>query len=239
MQLQLTSTHDTSESRFRTCRICGQQKPLDEFPRNRRDALGRAKLCTICNRAHAKAWQQRNRERYLARQRQWADANREYKRAQDRAYSAANREQRAQRERERRARETPEERQARLARERLTKRAWSLRNRDKIAAKSRRLHKGRDKVARAAGQRAWKAANAERVAAADRQRKEERRAQREYIAVLSADPCSYCGGVAEQIDHIVPFSQGGTGDWHNLTAACRSCNVRKNARALLWFLAVR
>ena len=39
--------------------------------------------------------------------------------------------------------------------------------------------------------------------------------------------CQYCGGVAENIDHVVPRSKGGTHTWENVVAACRPCNNRK------------
>jgi 5-methylcytosine-specific restriction endonuclease McrA len=55
----------------------------------------------------------------------------------------------------------------------------------------------------------------------------------EYGLLLSVDPCSYCGGPADTLDHIVSLGKGGTHDWDNLTAACKSCNSRKNNGSLL------
>jgi 5-methylcytosine-specific restriction endonuclease McrA len=42
--------------------------------------------------------------------------------------------------------------------------------------------------------------------------------------------CQYCGGQAENIDHVVPRSRGGPHDWENVVAACRRCNTRKEDR---------
>ena len=43
--------------------------------------------------------------------------------------------------------------------------------------------------------------------------------------------CRYCGSGANlSIDHMVPFSKGGTDSPLNLVARCRSCNSRKGAR---------
>ncbi len=42
--------------------------------------------------------------------------------------------------------------------------------------------------------------------------------------------CQYCGGAAENIDHVVPRSRGGTHTWENVVAACRPCNTRKEDR---------
>jgi 5-methylcytosine-specific restriction endonuclease McrA len=39
--------------------------------------------------------------------------------------------------------------------------------------------------------------------------------------------CQYCGGQAENIDHVVPRSRGGTHSWDNVVAACRRCNAQK------------
>lgn len=58
----------------------------------------------------------------------------------------------------------------------------------------------------------------------------------EYIALLLNDPCSYCGGQAGTVDHIVPVSKGGTSEWDNLTAACLSCNSSKHTSDLLGYL---
>jgi len=42
--------------------------------------------------------------------------------------------------------------------------------------------------------------------------------------------CQYCGSTAENIDHVVPRSRGGTHTWDNVVAACRRCNTRKEDR---------
>jgi 5-methylcytosine-specific restriction endonuclease McrA len=42
--------------------------------------------------------------------------------------------------------------------------------------------------------------------------------------------CQYCGATAENIDHVVPRSRGGSHIWENVVAACRPCNARKEDR---------
>ena len=42
--------------------------------------------------------------------------------------------------------------------------------------------------------------------------------------------CQYCGGRAENVDHVVPRSRGGPHTWENVVAACRPCNSRKENR---------
>jgi 5-methylcytosine-specific restriction endonuclease McrA len=86
---------------------------------------------------------------------------------------------------------------------------------------------------------AWEARNPEKVRARTRFKNHRRRgatpdeAAQDYMHILQVDPCSYCGGPMEHVDHIDPISRGGTGDWSNLTAACQSCNYSKNDRPLL------
>ena len=42
--------------------------------------------------------------------------------------------------------------------------------------------------------------------------------------------CQYCGGPAENLDHVVPRSRGGMHVWENVVASCRRCNARKEDR---------
>jgi hypothetical protein len=48
--------------------------------------------------------------------------------------------------------------------------------------------------------------------------------------------CRYCGRKAPmvrlQVDHVVPWSLGGSDDLSNLVAACSECNVGKSAKTL-------
>lgn len=51
------------------------------------------------------------------------------------------------------------------------------------------------------------------------------------------DPCVYCGKPAENIDHIVPRSKGGSTNLiYNLAPTCRSCNQRKSDKSILMHL---
>ena len=53
-------------------------------------------------------------------------------------------------------------------------------------------------------------------------------------AVFARDDwrCQYCGVAAENLDHVVPKSRGGTHTWDNVVAACRRCNSRKENRLI-------
>ena len=53
-------------------------------------------------------------------------------------------------------------------------------------------------------------------------------------AVFARDDwrCQYCGAAAENLDHVVPRSRGGSHSWDNVVAACRRCNSRKENRLI-------
>ena len=58
---------------------------------------------------------------------------------------------------------------------------------------------------------------------------------REFIFSKTKDRCTYCGAKAEEIDHLVARSNGGTSSTYNLVASCRSCNERKSNLTLKAF----
>ena len=49
------------------------------------------------------------------------------------------------------------------------------------------------------------------------------------LQVLRRDgyTCTYCGDVANEVDHIIPKVRGGEDTLENLTSACRQCNLLK------------
>ena len=55
-----------------------------------------------------------------------------------------------------------------------------------------------------------------------------------HRAVFARDGhrCQYCNRNAENLDHVVPRSRGGTHTWENVVASCRACNARKEDRLL-------
>ena len=54
--------------------------------------------------------------------------------------------------------------------------------------------------------------------------------------------CYYCGGEANQVDHVVPMAKDSSMqnaiDMDNMVAACADCNRRKSSRSIASFLAV-
>jgi 5-methylcytosine-specific restriction endonuclease McrA len=55
--------------------------------------------------------------------------------------------------------------------------------------------------------------------------------RRVRLLVLERDGyrCRWCGGLADQADHLLPRSRGGSDDPANLVAACGHCNRRRGA----------
>lgn len=53
---------------------------------------------------------------------------------------------------------------------------------------------------------------------------------RRAVFLRDAHQCQYCNRNAENIDHVVPKTQGGTHTWENVVASCRRCNTKKGGR---------
>jgi 5-methylcytosine-specific restriction endonuclease McrA len=53
---------------------------------------------------------------------------------------------------------------------------------------------------------------------------------RRGIFIRDDHRCQYCGAPAENVDHVIPRSRGGTHSWDNVVAACKPCNSRKEDR---------
>ena len=58
---------------------------------------------------------------------------------------------------------------------------------------------------------------------------------RSFIFSRSDSKCVYCGAKAEEIDHVIPKSNGGTNSTYNLVASCRACNEKKSNLTLKAF----
>jgi len=53
---------------------------------------------------------------------------------------------------------------------------------------------------------------------------------RRTVFLRDGHRCQYCGHQAENLDHVVPRTQGGEHSWSNVVAACRRCNTKKGGR---------
>lgn len=50
---------------------------------------------------------------------------------------------------------------------------------------------------------------------------------RRAVFVRDDFTCQYCGGKADNIDHVIPRARGGKNSWDNVVAACLRCNRKK------------
>jgi 5-methylcytosine-specific restriction endonuclease McrA len=53
---------------------------------------------------------------------------------------------------------------------------------------------------------------------------------RKAIFLRDDHSCQYCTRPAENVDHVIPRSQGGEHVWENVVASCRRCNTKKGGR---------
>ncbi len=56
---------------------------------------------------------------------------------------------------------------------------------------------------------------------------------RAWLDIMAEDPCAYCGGTSNAVEHIEPVSRPGAHDWSNSAPTCRRCNGSKRDRPLL------
>ena len=198
------------------CRVCGETKSAAEFyrfgPQGRLNSY-----CKDCTRERSHHWYQANRERAAETGRKYKAAHRQEVTARQRAWVERNRDR--VRANQRAFKDANKERLDKYFIE------YRKRNADHIRTKAKDWY--RDNTERAKDYQHRRRA---------RVRVEETPETVAYMALISGDPCSYCGGSADTIDHIVPLARGGSHVSDNLAAACRLCNQRKQTNSLLRFL---
>jgi hypothetical protein len=86
-------------STSKRCKHCGEQKPIEEYYRDRAAADGRRPECKSCSSARRKAWYATHREDEIARVKQWQQQNSEWLNAYRREHNATPQRKRAMRDR--------------------------------------------------------------------------------------------------------------------------------------------
>ncbi|MFF1593110.1 HNH endonuclease [Streptomyces sp. NPDC058286] len=64
----------------------------------------------------------------------------------------------------------------------------------------------------------------------------------EVLCVLEANKgnCAYCEKPSQEMDHVIPWSNGGLDDFANLVPACASCNKKKgNKTPPVWWVSMQ
>ena len=74
----------------RVCRKCGQEKPLEEFAKNKECVLGHSHICKQCKAEQSRKWRAANFEKARENNRKRRAANPEKYRERSRKYRAAN-----------------------------------------------------------------------------------------------------------------------------------------------------
>ena len=74
----------------RVCRKCGQEKPLEEFVKDKECVLGHRHICKQCNEEQSRKRYAANPEKRREMAYKWAAANPEKRRESRRKYRAAN-----------------------------------------------------------------------------------------------------------------------------------------------------
>jgi 5-methylcytosine-specific restriction endonuclease McrA len=79
------------------------------------------------------------------------------------------------------------------------------------------------------GDRRWKApvpSNGLSISSRTRRSNPKRRKRlRQLVLERDRYVCTYCGGVATTVDHVVSLNRGGADDPSNLVASCELCNT--------------
>lgn len=199
---------------MKSCRKCGEDKPLEDFMKDSRRKDGRGSYCKSCGAANTRKSRAKNPEAarvyYLANRNEIAVKARKYrsqpevkaKRAKAQAtYNAKNKES-----------------------VRAWKAAWRERNRD--------YH----------GQ--WESQNRNRVRAHKRKSEAKRRAKKRSLPAEDVCPqeifvrdkgvCGLCGTPVDpsdwHLDHIVPLALNGPHTSDNVQVTHPSCNLSKGSR---------
>jgi len=75
---------------MRTCRICLQEKSLEEFPKNKNCKSGYEGVCKACAYAKQVLWKQQNQQQYKAAKNNWYLKNKQTVFEKAAAYAKAN-----------------------------------------------------------------------------------------------------------------------------------------------------
>lgn len=115
-------------------------------------------------------------------------------------------------------------------------RAWYAANKERKLTTTKAWHKANPKKQSLITKR-WRAANSEQVNAYNHARRVSsafpKHSWKELLELFNGW-CPYCGesGKKLTVDHVIPYSKGGTNSIDNLIPCCGSCNSKKHTKDL-------
>ena len=187
----------------KTCKACGESKPLDDYYRAKSNSDGRQSRCKSCTKAHMRKLHAANPE--ARRARYWENRARSLE--SNAAWRAEHREYRAEYMAAYRAKP---ETAARVA-------EYYVSNREAILAQQAENPHIR-----------WESGYRRRAKQYGHEHlipSMESFTRAELIAKWG-DACYLCGGDWDQLEHVTPVSRGGEHSLENCRPACEPCNRR-------------
>lgn len=207
---------------FKRCQMCRLAFPAtaEYFHRDKSRHDGLQPRCKTCQNHLTRIHKQQNREYYRHKSRTYYAAHKPYLSAYNRKYRQRHLEEITQRQ-HKNYRATKPHRQE-------WQRRYYAENPEKIRARNRLYLATYPEKNREFHQR-------RRARKAQAPLNDLTRHQWEEIKDAYGDRCVYCGKKSQRMtqDHITPLSKGGSHTVSNIVPACRSCNSRKNAGAVL------
>lgn len=191
-----------ADTNSKPCTQCGETKKFSEFHKRTASPDGLAPLCRTCAKAKAKAYNERNAERNLARVLAWQAANPDRVQAKRKAWAAAN----------------PDK-------VKKARRAWKKANPEKVRAEvaARMRANPAKRAALEATRRARKQGGGGKFTS-------DQIAQLLAKQRGCCAECGKKVGKRFHRDHITPVARGGSSDITNIQILCPSCNSKKGSK---------
>lgn len=205
------------------CRLCGEDKPLDEFGPDKKSGDRHEYRCRDCNRNRAQEHRKANPQRTL-------EINRKsYQKLSDKRCAEARQYAKDHPDRIKQARRNYV--QGHRDKINSSRRVWTASNRE-LANERRKRYERRhpESVTRKNAVRRSRAAGLPSTLT-----------KKQWSATLKrfGFKCAYCGGSPQELqaDHFIPLTRGGGFTWGNMVPACVHCNSSKyNTDPLEWLV---
>ncbi len=228
---------------MKTCTKCGESKPLTEFTKHNQKKDGLHPSCKQCNNASKKLKYAANKESILASQKVYYEANKVKIAARAKVYRAEY----ADELKVRKAKHYQENREYYLEQGKQ----YALEHKDEKQAYDRQYNYDHREKKAAQGQ-AWAERNREKSNLMKKNHKDKTRLIKQSSSLTTLalfdwsneQPklCTYCNVDCRgdyHIDHVEPLAKGGEHELGNMTISCPRCNLSKDDKQLIYWLACK